>query len=100
MQEYIGISILVPLNIILWLRVGFSVGHRRSQAWVAVTLLTVMWAIHLAVFDQTKTATSMGLNAVVFAVISLHRWREDSPDTPFARWCVRQKWLPKIPDDK
>lgn len=65
MQEYIGVSILVPLNIILWLRVGFSVGHRRSQAWVAVTLLTVMWAIHLAVFDQTKTAVSTGLNAVV-----------------------------------
>lgn len=83
-QEIIGLAILVPLNIILWLRVGFAQEHNRTKAWMAVVVLYVMWTIHLAALHEL-TAIAAAVNTVVFAIITAYRQSKERPHSKMGR---------------
>lgn len=84
-QEQIGLLILVPCNMVLWLMVGFSVGHRRTQGWAAVTLLYIMWTIQLATIGQL-TAIATAVNACVFFIITVYRYRREDPGSAIKKY--------------
>lgn len=98
LHAWISSGILTIVSIVLWLRLGFSQGRKRAQAWAAVALLNVLWALDLGVILKRETGVTAALLAVVFVIIAVHRARLDNPDGKVAQWIERNRWFPTFRD--
>jgi hypothetical protein len=100
-QEIAGLVILAPLNVVIWLNVGFSeTRHARTRAWIAVTLLYCMWTVQYATLGYV-TALVTGVNTTVFGIIAFYRWCIENPDTRAAEFCAAHipHWHPPREDE-
>lgn len=100
-QEVAGLVILVPLNVIIWLNVGFSeTCHARTRAWIAVTVLYAMWTVQYATLGYV-TAFVTGVNAIVFGIIAFYRWCIENPDSRPASFAAGhfKHWNPPREDE-
>lgn len=102
-QELVGLIILIPLNVALWLNVGFSESrHARTRVWIAVTVLYAMWTVQYATLGYF-VALVTAVNTVVFAIISFYRWCIENPDPDSRPACFAaghfKHWNPPREDE-